>query len=84
GRTFDLHGPGWQQEHWCLSLPRGRGLNRNWLPWVAVANVEGILRLEDLGGELAASVLRPAMKRPRAAARSRPAATRPAPARGRS
>lgn len=57
GRTYDLCGVGWQQEHWCLALPRGRGLNRNWLPWVAVANVEGILRLMDLDEKLAASVL---------------------------
>ena len=59
GRTFDLHGPGWQQEHWCLAIPRGRGLSRNWLPWVPVANVEGILRIEDLGQEAADLVLMP-------------------------
>jgi hypothetical protein len=57
GRNFDLKGPGWQQEHWCFAIPRGRGLTRDWLPWVAVANVEGILRLWDLGDELASSVL---------------------------
>jgi hypothetical protein len=59
GRTFDLRGPGWQQEHWCIAIPRGRGLSRNWLPWVPVANVEGIMRLEDLGRETADLVLRP-------------------------
>ena len=59
GRTFDLHGPGWQQEHWCFSVPRGRGLTRDWLPWVAVANVEGILRLKDLGEHEASLVLGP-------------------------
>ncbi|HXW80501.1 MAG TPA: hypothetical protein VEJ84_13435 [Acidimicrobiales bacterium] len=48
GRTFDLRGPGWQQEHWCLAIPRGCGLTRDWLPWVPVANVEGIMRVEDL------------------------------------
>jgi hypothetical protein len=53
GRTFDLAGPGWQQEHWNFSDKRGYGLNRNWLPWTAVANVKGILRLFDLGTELA-------------------------------
>ncbi|HUB72160.1 MAG TPA: hypothetical protein VL984_17190, partial [Acidimicrobiales bacterium] len=26
GRTYDLKGPGWQQEHWCLGTPRGYGL----------------------------------------------------------
>ncbi len=57
GRTFDLRGPGWQQEHWCIAIPRGRGLSRNWLPWVTVANVEGIMRLEDLGKETADLVL---------------------------
>jgi hypothetical protein len=57
GRTFDLKGVGWQQEHWCYSIPRGRGLTRDWLPWVAVAGVEGILRLWDLGDQLAHLVL---------------------------
>jgi hypothetical protein len=56
GRTFDLAGPGWQQEHWNFSDNRGYGLNRNWLPWTAVANVKGILRLFDLGTELAGLV----------------------------
>jgi hypothetical protein len=60
GRTFDLRGPGWQQEHWCLAIPRGRGLTRDWLPWVPVANVEGIMRLEDLDRATADLVLRPA------------------------
>jgi hypothetical protein len=58
GRPFDLHGPGWQQEHRCVAIPRGRGLSRNWLPWVTVANVEGVMRLEDLGPEVADLVLR--------------------------
>ncbi|MGO9661356.1 MAG: hypothetical protein ACLP7F_23750 [Acidimicrobiales bacterium] len=52
-----MQGPGWQQEHWCLAIPRGRGLNRRWLPWVAVANVEGILGVEDLGALTAGLVL---------------------------
>ena len=59
GRTFDLRGPGWQQEHWCFGGRRGYGLNRSWLPWVAVAHVGGVTRLEDLGGDVAAAVLRP-------------------------
>jgi hypothetical protein len=59
GRQFDLRGPGWQQEHWSMAIPRGLGLSRDWLPWVAVANVEGALRLEDLGPELASLVLGP-------------------------
>lgn len=57
GRTFDLQGPGWQQEHWCFAVPRGRGLTRDWLPWVAVANIEGVLRIYDLGEPLAKLVL---------------------------
>lgn len=57
GREFDLAGPGWQQEHWCLAIPRGKGLNRNWLPWVSVAHVKGILRLLDLGSATADRVL---------------------------
>ena len=59
GRTYDLCGEGWQQEHWCLAVRRGYGLNRNWLPWVSVANIEGILRLEDLGQAVVDSVLHP-------------------------
>jgi hypothetical protein len=58
GRVFDLCGPGWQQEHWCVAIPRGRGLSRKWLPWVPVANVGGIMRLQDLGPEVADLVLR--------------------------
>ena len=58
GRTFDLRGPGWQQEHWCLAIPRGRGLTRDWLPWVPAANVEGIMRLEDLDRATADLVLK--------------------------
>jgi hypothetical protein len=57
GRAFDLRGPGWQQEHWCFAVRRGHGLNRRWLPWVAVAHVLGILRLRDLGPEIAELVL---------------------------
>jgi hypothetical protein len=57
GKNLSPLGPGWQQEHWCLAIPRGLGLSRHWLPWVAVANVEGILRLEDLGPGIADLVL---------------------------
>lgn len=59
GRTFDLRGPGWQQEHWCFGGRRGYGLNRRWLPWVAVAHTGGVVRLEDLGDEVATAVMRP-------------------------
>jgi hypothetical protein len=62
GRHLSPLGAGWQQEHWCLAIPRGLGLSRHWLPWVAVANVEGILRLEDLGAGTADLVLGPPRK----------------------
>lgn len=47
GRTYDLVGPGWQQEHWGLSTPRGIGGHRDWLPWVTTSHLSGILRLEE-------------------------------------
>lgn len=46
---LDLAGPGWQQEHWGLGPRRGYGLNRHWLPWAAVAVLDGWARLIDLG-----------------------------------
>jgi hypothetical protein len=48
GRPFDLAGAGWQQEHWGFATNRGRGLNRSWLPWTAVATIDGVFRLRDL------------------------------------
>ena len=60
GRTFDLHDVGWQQEHWSFAGRRGYGLNRNWLPWVSVAHVKGILRLHDLAPGVRSRVLDPA------------------------
>lgn len=47
GRQFDLAGPGWQQEHWSLAPPRGKGIHRNWLPWVTCSHIEGIVSIED-------------------------------------
>lgn len=41
--------PGWQQEHWGFGPTRGRGLNRHWLPWAAVATLGGFFRVVDLG-----------------------------------
>ena len=52
GRTFDLGTPGWQQEHWTLAPPRGHGLHRGWLPWVATSQLNGIFGLMDLGPKL--------------------------------
>jgi hypothetical protein len=49
GRTYDLLGPGWQQEHWRMGPgSRGVGAHRTWLPWVSVNHLHGITGLEDL------------------------------------
>lgn len=51
GRTYDLAGPGWQQEFWNLSAPRGTGgiLGgvRDWVPWVSAVKLRGILLSEQ-------------------------------------
>ncbi len=47
GRTYDLRGPGWQQEHWSMSGTRGFGTHRSWLPWVSVNHLHGITGLEE-------------------------------------
>lgn len=48
-RPLGLRGPGWQQEHFCFSLPRGVGRHQLWLPWVAVSQLRGMkdLRTQD-------------------------------------
>lgn len=49
GRTYDLLGPGWQQEHWRMGPGvRGIGAHRTWLPWISVNHLHGILGLEEL------------------------------------
>lgn len=49
GRTYDLLGPGWQQEHWRMGPgARGIGAHRTWLPWISVNHLHGITGLEDL------------------------------------
>ena len=48
GRTYDLKGPGWQQEHWRMGPIRGIGAHRTWLPWVSVNHMHGITGLEEL------------------------------------
>ena len=49
GRTYDLRGPGWQQEHWGMGPnTRGFGTHRSWLPWVSVNHLHGITGLEEL------------------------------------
>ena len=52
GRSWDLVGPGWQQEHWSLAPRRGVGLHRGWLPWIPVSHLEGITALEDFDPRL--------------------------------
>jgi hypothetical protein len=48
GRTYDLLGPGWQQENWGLGAGRrGFGSHRTWLPWVSVNHLHGITGLEE-------------------------------------
>jgi len=58
GHTYDLAGPGWQQEHWSLAPRRGYGIHRHWLPWVSCSHLWGIESLEEydvaLFAELAA------------------------------
>lgn len=58
GRTFDLAGPGWQQEHWSLAPRRGRGLHRRWLPWVSTSHLNGIFGLMNLDPGLFAKLCR--------------------------
>jgi hypothetical protein len=53
GRTYDLLGPGWQQEHWNLGPGRkGNGAHRNWLVWISTNHINGIMGLEALDPEL--------------------------------
>ena len=47
GRTYDLKGPGWQQEHWRMGPIRGIGAHRTWLPWISVNHLHGITGLEE-------------------------------------
>ncbi len=49
GRTYDLAGPGWQQENWGMGPGRrGFGSHRSWLPWVSSNHLHGITGLEQL------------------------------------
>jgi hypothetical protein len=48
GRTYDLLGPGWQQENWRMGPNmRGIGSHRSWLPWVSINHLHGITGLEQ-------------------------------------
>lgn len=52
GRTYDLAGPGWQQEHWRMGPVRGIGAHRTWLPWISINHLHGITGLEDFDKDL--------------------------------
>ena len=46
-RTYDLLGPGWQQEHWRMGPgARGIGAHRTWL-LISVNHIQSITGLED-------------------------------------
>jgi hypothetical protein len=49
GRSYDLLGPGWQQEHWRMGPGvRGIGAHRTWLPWISVNHLHSIMGLDEL------------------------------------
>ena len=52
GRTYDLAGPGWQQEHWRMGPGRGVGAHRTWLPWISINHLHGITGLEDFDKDI--------------------------------
>jgi hypothetical protein len=52
GRTYDLKGPGWQQEHWRMGPIRGIGAHRTWLPWISINHLHGITGLEEFDSTL--------------------------------
>lgn len=52
GRTYDLPGSGWQQEHWSLAPERGIGRKRAWLPWVSTSHLNGIFGLMEFDPDL--------------------------------
>jgi Highly conserved protein containing a thioredoxin domain len=53
GRTYDLLGPGWQQEHWRMGPGvRGIGAHRTWLPWISINHLHSITGLEEFDKNL--------------------------------
>jgi hypothetical protein len=60
GRTFDVLGPGWQQEHWRMTLGRGYGNHRNAFPWVSANHLNGLLSLKIFDPSLYEELARPA------------------------
>jgi hypothetical protein len=62
GRTFDLKGIGWQQEHWSFAPVRGFGLHRGWLPWVTTSQLKGIVGLKEFDPKLFLTLTGPQAK----------------------
>ena len=59
GRTYDLLGPGWQQENWGLGPGRrGFGSHRTWLPWISVNHLRGITGLEEFDPALFRQIIK--------------------------
>ena len=52
GHTYDLAGPGWQQENWSMGRNRGYGSHRSWLPWISVNHLHGITGIEEFDPDL--------------------------------
>ena len=53
GRTYDMLGPGWQQEHWRMGPgTRGLGAHRDWLPWVSANHLHSIIGLEQFDPQI--------------------------------
>ena len=59
GRTYDLLGPGWQQEHWSMSLNRGHANHRNEFPWVPANHLNAIISLQVFDPALYQELARP-------------------------
>ncbi len=51
-RKYQYRAEGWIQEHWTLSIPRGKALHPGWLPWVTTSNLNGICETEMFDKEL--------------------------------
>ena len=60
GRSYDLLGPGWQQEHWSMSLNRGHANHRNEFPWVPANHMNGLISLKIFDPSLYDELARPA------------------------
>jgi hypothetical protein len=62
GRTYDLAGPGWQQEFWKMANGRGTGYvgagTRDWVPWIAAVKLRALLVTEQQNPRLFARLAR--------------------------